>query len=522
MRILDCTLRDGGYYTNWDFDESVVTRYFEGVTHLPIDTVEAGYCSQPRDGYHGQYYYLGRSRLSEIRDGLRDDQQLAVMINAKDHDPVALKELLAPLADVLDLVRIAADPDKLAPALQLGSVIADLGLKVGLNVMYLSRYIDDIEPVVARATSSGVLSTLALVDSYGSCRPDPVTKAFGAAAAIAPDVELGFHGHDNLELAFANTLAAVAGGATVIDSTFTGMGRGAGNTKTELALIHQAATAETPLDYEALNSITSEFSSLRDHYGWGTNLAYMISGASDLPQRDVMDWMGKNRYSVISVLRALQGVRDGGLDHTDLPDLATPPAGVDELIIVGGGPSVRAHLNAITEYIALSGATVVHANLRNLEARMAVDGEQLICIAGDGAMRLPPSEHLANSTIVVPTPPRLPGATPHTRVRGVVQVESFTLDGEDERLGPVSDIGPLALALGAAIHLRARRVSLVGFDGYANASRAQRQLASETQVLIDRFRRRPSSAPVSSLTPTEYDIPTDSIYSRLITLNSTR
>jgi 4-hydroxy 2-oxovalerate aldolase len=100
-------------------------------------------------------------------------------------------------------------------------------------------------------------------------------------------------------------------------------------------------------------------------------------------------------------------------------------------------------------------------------------------------------------------------------------VEPFALEGEDQ-LGPVSDIGPLALALGAAIRLGARKVSLVGFDGYANATRAQRQLTDETQVLIDRFRRRPSSAPVSSLTPTEYVIPTNSVYSRLVALNRSR
>ncbi len=43
MKILDCTLRDGGYYTNWDFDDKLVNDYLELVKFLPIDIVEVGY-----------------------------------------------------------------------------------------------------------------------------------------------------------------------------------------------------------------------------------------------------------------------------------------------------------------------------------------------------------------------------------------------------------------------------------------------------------------------------------------------
>ena len=58
LKILDCTLRDGGYYTNWDFDDSTVESYIESINNLPIDFIEIGYRSIKLDGYLGKYFYL--------------------------------------------------------------------------------------------------------------------------------------------------------------------------------------------------------------------------------------------------------------------------------------------------------------------------------------------------------------------------------------------------------------------------------------------------------------------------------
>ena len=58
MKILDCTLRDGGYYTNWDFDKQQVDQYLEACNDLPIDYIEIGYRSPVLKDYHGKYFYL--------------------------------------------------------------------------------------------------------------------------------------------------------------------------------------------------------------------------------------------------------------------------------------------------------------------------------------------------------------------------------------------------------------------------------------------------------------------------------
>ena len=68
FKILDCTLRDGGYYTNWDFDQLTVDSYLEAMNDLPVDYIEIGYRSIKLDGYLGEYFYLPISTIQKIRN----------------------------------------------------------------------------------------------------------------------------------------------------------------------------------------------------------------------------------------------------------------------------------------------------------------------------------------------------------------------------------------------------------------------------------------------------------------------
>lgn len=71
MQILDCTLRDGGYYTNWDFESSLVDTYLAAVNQLPIDYIEVGYRNKPQAEYMGQYGYCPISTLKHIRANIQ-------------------------------------------------------------------------------------------------------------------------------------------------------------------------------------------------------------------------------------------------------------------------------------------------------------------------------------------------------------------------------------------------------------------------------------------------------------------
>lgn len=84
MKILDCTLRDGGYYTNWDFDDALVTTYINAMNQLPIDYIELGYRNVSSNGYTGKFGYSPVSILKHIRNNSK--KKLAIMLNEKVQD----------------------------------------------------------------------------------------------------------------------------------------------------------------------------------------------------------------------------------------------------------------------------------------------------------------------------------------------------------------------------------------------------------------------------------------------------
>lgn len=515
LSLLDCTLRDGGYYTAWDFESGLVDTYLRAVSRLPIGTVELGYCNPPRDGYFGKFFFLTPEMTRSARKVLAPEQSLAVMLDEKTVTPELAASLLAAHVGVVDIVRMAVAPNRLVEAARTAAALGELGFRVGVNIMYLSQYWREAHLLEGLAEVIDQTYAVSLVDSYGACTPDQVRHAVGSVARAFPEVVLGFHGHDNLGLALANTLSARDAGASIGDGTVTGIGRGPGNTKTEQLLF---ATQVSPLtiDYVALHEVLDAFEVLKAEYGWGTNLVYMISGAAGLPQNKVMDWLGKNRYSVPAIIQAMRGELMDDVDTTQYPALE-PSEGWDtqEALIVGGGSTVREHADAIIDYARRASTTVIHANYRHLDLISRFESEQYVCVAGDVTGRLPGAALLGQTrALLIPESPRMGGVTV-AELHAVKQVPPFMGDGGQEHLGPISDIGPLSLALGAVLRLGVQRVTIVGFDGYEHATSAQQELAAESQALFDAFRSAHPEVELTSGTRTRFSVMVRSVYARV-------
>ena len=95
IKILDCTLRDGGYYTDWNFSKDFLNNYLSTVKALPISSIEAGYISDNKDDL-GPFYHLDNKILKEIKSKIRKDQKLIAMINFKEiRSAKHLKNILA-------------------------------------------------------------------------------------------------------------------------------------------------------------------------------------------------------------------------------------------------------------------------------------------------------------------------------------------------------------------------------------------------------------------------------------------
>ena len=251
MKILDCTLRDGGYYTNWDFDEKLVDVYIQSMNNLPIDYIEIGYRSTIKKGYLGEYFYLPLYVMERIKS--ETTKKLVVILDEKDVKKEDVKELLEPSLNLIDMVRLAITPESLERAIELATDVKAMGFEVGFNVMYMSNWKNQPAFLDLLPKINGIADYFYMVDSFGGVYPEDVKEIYNLVQSKI-NVPIGFHGHNNIELALINTLTAIECGATIVDATITGMGRGAGNLKTELLLTALNAKSNLDFDFQVLCS----------------------------------------------------------------------------------------------------------------------------------------------------------------------------------------------------------------------------------------------------------------------------
>ena len=237
IKLLDCTLRDGGYYTDWNFEDTTVEVYAEAMESLPIDYVEVGYRSIPMEGYLGKYFYCPEYVLKRLKE-LMPSKELTIILNEKDIRPSHIKEgLLSPCKSYVSMIRIAIDPKNMERAIELAKEVKKEGFKVAFNVMYMSNWKADSSFLNNLKGLEIVIDYFYMVDSYGGVMPEDVKETIQLVKSKT-NVPLGFHGHDNLEMGLINTITAIDAGCDIVDATVTGMGRGAGNLKSELLLTY--------------------------------------------------------------------------------------------------------------------------------------------------------------------------------------------------------------------------------------------------------------------------------------------
>ena len=177
-------------------------------------------------------------------------------MNEKDVKPEHAPSLLDPCKEYIDLIRIAVNPSEFDRALKLGETIKKLGFHVSFNVMYMAQWEHHQKLYQLMPEVDGIVDFLYMVDSYDGIYPQDVKKTIDAIRNKT-NIKLGFHGHNNLELALANSLTALENGVDIVDSTITGMGRGAGNLKTELFLSVLNSKGYLDFDYNHLSKITN-------------------------------------------------------------------------------------------------------------------------------------------------------------------------------------------------------------------------------------------------------------------------
>ena len=345
MEILDCTFRDGGYYTDWNFSQDLTEVYLKTVSKLPITIVELGYLSNKKD-LNGPFYHLNNNLLLKAKSVLRKNQKIYAMINFKElKNSQDLNKLIENNNNYLDGIRFAVSPYKIEKLLKIINPIKKKYKKITFNVnlMYLSKWKNDDKLIdkIFRLLIHKV-ETVSFIDSFGALMPEDIIKFFKKITKYRKSFKLGCHFHNNCGLALANSLLASNFNCDVIDTTFRGMGRGAGNAETELLLAINSSEGQKIYGFE-LNNLLEKFEELKNKMKWGSSFAYAFAANSGFSQSDMMDLMQKRRLDPGTAVKVITNInkKPKKINFKKINNLSRLKTQNKKFpILIGGSPSL--------------------------------------------------------------------------------------------------------------------------------------------------------------------------------------
>ena len=279
IRVLDCTIRDGGLMNNHHFEDRVVKAVYNACVAGGIDYMEVGYRASRKNiklGEHGCWKYCQEEDIRRIVGENATALKLSIMADAGKCD--YREDIPAKQESVIDLVRVACYVHQVPLALDMLKDARDKGYETTVNLMAVTTVGDCELEAALELLAPSEAQAIYVVDSFGALYPLQTRRLVQKYLqyAKAGGKEVGIHAHNNLQLAYANTIEAISLGANYIDATMAGLGRGAGNCPMELllGLLRDPQYQLRPV----LQCVAETIEPLRHELGWGFDLPYMLTG----------------------------------------------------------------------------------------------------------------------------------------------------------------------------------------------------------------------------------------------------
>ena len=287
IKVLDCTVRDGGLINNHYFEDDFVRNVYKAVAAAGVDYMEIGYrCSESimsRDEY-GKWKFCKEDDVKRAIDGVESNTKLSVMV---DIGRVEKDDILPCKDSVIDMIRVATYVKDIDKAIDLAKDALAKGYETTINIMAISKAIDsELDESLIQIEEETKVSAVYIVDSFGGLYSESVQHLVNKYKKFLKTKEVGIHGHNNQQLGYANTIQGIIDGCNYVDGTIYGIGRAAGNCPLELLLgfLKNPKFNLRPI----LDVITTDFLPLREKIEWGYLIPYAITGMFNEHPRTAM------------------------------------------------------------------------------------------------------------------------------------------------------------------------------------------------------------------------------------------
>lgn len=277
IKVLDCTIRDGGLINNHYFTDEFVRAVYQALTKSGVDYMEFGYRNSkelfsPEE--YGAWKYCDDDKINEIIDGTESDVKISIMVDAHRVKEQEFKPVDESPVDMIRVATYAKDIDK---AIDLVNRTDNLGYETTVNIMAISKESEfDLVEALKQLNTECKPGVVYVVDSFGSLYCEQIEYYVKLFKKYLEGIEIGIHCHNNQQLAFGNTIEGIIHDCNYLDGSLYGIGRGAGNCPLELLIgfLKNPKFNLTPI----LKVIQDYMLPMREEIEWGYIMPYVITG----------------------------------------------------------------------------------------------------------------------------------------------------------------------------------------------------------------------------------------------------
>lgn len=304
IKLLDCTLRDGGYVNDWQFGEDNIQWIIQKLQKAKIDIIEIGYIRDKEKNSPDRAVFSDTISTNNILKSSFQKNNGASLISAMiDYGACAIENICPKSKTNIDILRVTFRKKQLDEALAYCKQLKEKGYTIFLQPVSITSYTD--KEMLDLIEKINILKPLALsiVDSYGLMHEEKVIRYFYLMDNnLLPDIGIAYHSHNNFQLAYSNSIRILNMNCQrdlYFDASLYGMGKSAGNCNTELLAMYLNNNFNKDYDIgEILDVIDIQIMKLLKEYKWGYQLPFFISALNDCHPNYVNYLLAKNMLTV--------------------------------------------------------------------------------------------------------------------------------------------------------------------------------------------------------------------------------
>lgn len=281
IQLLDCTLRDGAYINDSQFGTPVIKGVIKKLQDSGIEVIECGWLKDCEHKMGSSYYHVP----SDLEKYLLRKSSNCEYVAMIDYDRYDISSLPDYDGKSIDAIRIVFPHDKHIQGIEVGNKIRRKGYKVYFQIANTLAYSDEELSGLIQNMNEFVPEAVSIVDTFGAMYDDDLEHILKIVNVLLDRrIKLGFHSHNNQQLAFANTMKFIeilsdSKRDIVLDASLCGMGRGAGNATTELVANYVNVKYNGNYDMNVImDAIDMYMEGIKANYTWGYSTQYCIAG----------------------------------------------------------------------------------------------------------------------------------------------------------------------------------------------------------------------------------------------------